>query len=337
MADPKKDFAPIEGIGEARKPAQTTPVRQEAAAARQAPARETGTVQAGGEAPQETVVLSSKAQEEAKKAQEEEAKKAEEEKAKEEEEKQKEYEEKIKELEKKIEDIQKQIADVLAQGDIKQAQILIGRLQDTQDELDKIKEAGPGGYQGWAPTAAPAGQPVASGIPGGGMTGGGFPVGGIGGGFPGGGVPSPGGFPAGDPTAGVKPANPNVQIPNFGPNPSKAEIGKMLDAASEKYGIPPNILKAVAWQESGWRANASSFDGGHGKGIMQIDDRFHEFARTQDVWDPAKNIDYGARYLAGLYKETGSWEAALKRYNGGSDYPPKVLALAQQQPWQQYA
>lgn len=43
--------------------------------------------------------------------------------------------------------------------------------------------------------------------------------------------------------------------------------------------------------------------------------------------------DYGDKYLAGLYKETGSWQGALKRYNGGDSYPPKVLALAEQQPW----
>ncbi|MBM3460983.1 MAG: hypothetical protein FJX76_02675 [Armatimonadetes bacterium] len=146
-----------------------------------------------------------------------------------------------------------------------------------------------------------------------------------------GGMPGMGGPPAG--VTGRPAANPNVQIPDFGPKASKAEIGQMLDAASNKYGIPPNILKAVAWQESGWNQNALSFDGQHGKGVMQIDDRFHEFARTKDVFDPKKNIDYGAKYLSSLYEKTGSWEMALKRYNGGSSYPPKVLALAERQPW----
>ncbi|MCE1245455.1 MAG: lytic transglycosylase domain-containing protein [Firmicutes bacterium] len=132
-------------------------------------------------------------------------------------------------------------------------------------------------------------------------------------------------------------ANPALQIPNFGNNANKAQIGQMLDVAAQKYGIPPNILKGVAWQESGWRSNASSFDGGHGKGVMQIDDRFHKFANTNAVWDPAQNIEYGAKYLHDLYEKTGSWEGALKRYNGGSDYPPRILAHAQNQPWQKYA
>lgn len=140
---------------------------------------------------------------------------------------------------------------------------------------------------------------------------------------------NPGGMPTN--LDGSQPTN--GTIPNFGPNPSKAQIGQMLDAAAAKYGIPPDILKAVAWQESRWNPRATSFDGGHGKGIMQIDDRFHQFAKTPQVFDPAANIDYGARFLKQKYDETGSWEAALKRYNGGSAYPPIVMAHAQRKPW----
>lgn len=114
---------------------------------------------------------------------------------------------------------------------------------------------------------------------------------------------------------------------------SKAGINRLLEAAARRHAIPPDILKAVAYQESGWRADAKSFDGGHGKGVMQIDDRFHEFAKTRAVWDPAKNIEYGSRYLKKLYREKGTWKAALKRYNGGSDYPPKIFAHVQKRPW----
>ena len=160
--------------------------------------------------------------------------------------------------------------------------------------------------------------------------GGGFP--GMGGGFPGmgGGLGMGGGFQTPN-------ANAAKEIPDFGKGASKKEIGTMLDAASEKYGVPANLLKAVAWQESTWNSKALSFDGQHGKGVMQIDDRFHEFARTPDVFDPKKNIEYGTKYLRQLYDQTGSWQAALKRYNGGSDYPPKIMAVANQKPWEQYA
>lgn len=131
--------------------------------------------------------------------------------------------------------------------------------------------------------------------------------------------------------------NPSTKIPDYGKNPTKVQIKQLIEAAAVKYGIPPDILKAVAWQESAWNPKALSFDGQHGKGVMQIDDRFHKFASTPDVFDPVKNIEYGARYLSNLYKETGSWKMALKRYNGGGDYPPLVFAHVRNKPWEQYA
>lgn len=131
-------------------------------------------------------------------------------------------------------------------------------------------------------------------------------------------------------------ANPDASIPNFGSNPNKAEIEKQLEAAAQKYGVPPDIVKAVAWQESTWRANASSFDGGHGKGVMQIDDRFHQFARTNAVWDPAQNIDYGVKYLSDLHDQYGSWNSALRHYNGGASYPGLINGIAARQPWEAY-
>jgi len=216
--------------------------------------------------------------------------------------------------------------------------------------------SGFGGMPGMGGGMPGFGSPLGIGMPGmgGGMPGfGGMPgmggMPGYGGGMPGyggGGYGSPvgmlpppssggggGGYPG---VGGASPADGGMQIPDFGKNPSKLQISQMLEAASKKYGIPPDILKGVAWQESGWNPKASSFDGGHGKGIMQIDDRFHPFARTQDVWDPAKNIDYGSKYLADLYKKTGSWQGALKRYNGGSSYPPKIMAHARNKPWTKY-
>ena len=112
---------------------------------------------------------------------------------------------------------------------------------------------------------------------------------------------------------GMQP-NPGQQIPNFGPNPSKPEIGQLLDAAARKYGVPPEIAKAVAYKESGWNARASSFDGGHGKGVMQIDDRSHPFARGQGVWDAGQNIEYGVKLLADL-RGMGETAAFANRTN----------------------
>ena len=97
---------------------------------------------------------------------------------------------------------------------------------------------------------------------------------------------------------------------------------QIADAAA-KYSLDPNLLAAVAAQETGGPgANGGSNivgDGGHGHGLFQIDDRWHDFASTPAAMDPAKNADYAAGMLSGLLnKYGGNVHAALSAYNAGS-------------------
>ncbi len=71
--------------------------------------------------------------------------------------------------------------------------------------------------------------------------------------------------------------------------------------------------------------------GGYGRGLMQIDFDYHEFARTGNWADPQSNIDYGCRVLADfrefMRRRAGLQDAALVRamlasYNVG---PGNVL------------
>ena len=112
----------------------------------------------------------------------------------------------------------------------------------------------------------------------------------------------------------------------------------MLDQAATKYGIPADLLKAVAWQESGWN-NSAVGDGGKSHGIMQIYSSAHpdyDVARGQA--DASYNIDYGAKFLAGLYGRYGDWQTAAMHYNGSGPaaqrYSEKVMALAASKPWE---
>ena len=130
----------------------------------------------------------------------------------------------------------------------------------------------------------------------------------------------------------VTPLQPPAASP-LTPLQGKALIGQLLDSAAAQFSIPPDILKAVAWQESGWDPNALSYDGQHGKGVMQIDDRYHAFATTPAVFDPVQNIAYGAHYLQQLFDQEGTWSAALTDYNGSAAYARLVLGLAQTRPW----
>lgn len=92
--------------------------------------------------------------------------------------------------------------------------------------------------------------------------------------------------------------------------------------AAQKYGLDPALLAAVAAQETGGPGTNSGRnivgDGGHGHGIFQIDDRFHDFAKTPRVMDPQANAEYAARMIAGLLKRYGGdVHKALSAYNAG--------------------
>ena len=52
-------------------------------------------------------------------------------------------------------------------------------------------------------------------------------------------------------------------------------------------------------------------------GCMQLNIRWHAdfFDSLQQMMNPLDNVRYAARYLEQLYKETGSWEKAVKFYH----------------------
>jgi len=100
-------------------------------------------------------------------------------------------------------------------------------------------------------------------------------------------------------------------------------FGEQIEAAAKAHGLEPRFLAAVAAQETGGPGSRSGSnvvgDHGHGRGLFQIDDRYHAFARTSAAMDPAKNSDYAAGMLSGLLQRYhGDARAALSAYNSGS-------------------
>lgn len=126
------------------------------------------------------------------------------------------------------------------------------------------------------------------------------------------------------------------RIPDFGNRPTPPQLSQQLEAASRKYGIPANLLKAVAYKESTYGQRVYGADG-HGRGVMQIDNRWHAFARGPKAMNAAANIDYSARELLKWKERGGSWERALGHYNGGTrpnmKYAHKVMEFMRTQPW----
>lgn len=99
--------------------------------------------------------------------------------------------------------------------------------------------------------------------------------------------------------------------------------GPEIAAAATRHNLDPRLLAAVAAQETGGPGFDSGRnvvgDGGHGRGVFQIDDRWHAFARSPQAMDPASNADYAAGMIASnLDRYGGDLRAALSAYNAGS-------------------
>jgi hypothetical protein len=99
--------------------------------------------------------------------------------------------------------------------------------------------------------------------------------------------------------------------------------GAQIAAAASSHHLDPQLLAAVAAQETGGPGASSGNnivgDSGHGHGVFQIDDRSWNFARTSAAMDPAANADFAAGILAdNLQRYGGNVKAALSAYNAGS-------------------
>jgi len=96
--------------------------------------------------------------------------------------------------------------------------------------------------------------------------------------------------------------------------------GKSMDQifkeASDRYGVPENLLKAVARAESDFDPKAVSGCGA--SGVMQLMPETAKSLGVTDVFDAEQNINGGAKYLSGLLKKYGgNVDLALAAYNAG--------------------
>lgn len=138
--------------------------------------------------------------------------------------------------------------------------------------------------------------------------------------------------------------------------PAAADEGGLcereLAQASERYGVPLGVLYAVGLTETGRKgslhpyalniagktvfsespeAALATFRKSRKKGIrlidlgcMQINHYYHgsEFASVEEMLQPARNVDYAAKFLVRLREQEGSWTMAVARYHAGPDNNP---------------
>ena len=119
------------------------------------------------------------------------------------------------------------------------------------------------------------------------------------------------------PSVTPKPAPSNCKPKYVGAAASRAEAKAALtEAAGRTYWpvsapsirVPVELVKATAWQESGWQSNIVACDGGIG--LMQVmeataGDVNDRFEKNYDVHDYRDNATLGANYLAWLIKYFG--------------------------------
>jgi hypothetical protein len=111
----------------------------------------------------------------------------------------------------------------------------------------------------------------------------------------------------------------------------------IIEQVASEIAMEPFLVVAIGSRESGWGRHLKPAGprgkcrdtGGHGRGLLQIDDRYHEFARSGRWDDPEENIRYGVALLTQFLADVGrkarvehgipQIRVALAAYNCGAE------------------
>ena len=98
--------------------------------------------------------------------------------------------------------------------------------------------------------------------------------------------------------------------------PDGGDLRELAAAAARRHGLEPGLVMAVVSVESGFRPEAVSPKGA--QGLMQLMPKTAEALGVEDAFDPAQNLDGGARHLGELLTVYGGdLTRALAAYNAG--------------------
>lgn len=115
---------------------------------------------------------------------------------------------------------------------------------------------------------------------------------------------------------------------------------RVIEDAAAAYGLAPELIAAVMDRESGGGVYlipigpAGVGDQGHGRGLMQIDDRAHpEWCARMDLdgkplWQkPEHNVAKGAEVLAHNLRIFGDVPSSVAAYNAGEGRVGRLVAM----------
>lgn len=110
---------------------------------------------------------------------------------------------------------------------------------------------------------------------------------------------------------------------------AQLEINSHIEKTAKRYGLNPDIIKALIEEESGWCESAEG-DNGNSIGLMQIQERWHKERMKRlgvnDLYDSEQNITVGCDILSELLNKYGNYEDALSVYNSGTTEDGKAYA-----------
>jgi len=96
---------------------------------------------------------------------------------------------------------------------------------------------------------------------------------------------------------------------------SSAALETLIRNAAQRVGVDEQLVKAVVEAESNFNPRAVSSAGA--KGLMQLMDGTARALGVKDPFDPAANLEGGARYLRAMLDRFQSLPMALAAYNAG--------------------
>lgn len=116
--------------------------------------------------------------------------------------------------------------------------------------------------------------------------------------------------------AAQQPAATNATAAPTGAAASGTPFGAEIDAAAQRHGLDPRLLKALVKQESGFDPSARSPAGA--AGLTQLMPGTAAALGVTDPMDPLQALEGGAKYLAQQLKAFGGdVSLALAAYNAG--------------------
>ncbi len=97
---------------------------------------------------------------------------------------------------------------------------------------------------------------------------------------------------------------------------TSSSLEQIFEEAAATYGVPKDLLKAIAKAESDFNPNATS--GAGAQGIMQLMPATARSLGVTDSYDPYQNIMGGAKYISQMLDSFGgNITMALAAYNAG--------------------